>query len=175
MTDSLIAGVTDTKIKAALKKSKNFTPSTIGNVVIADTENDVYVVSNTGNIEEFKSSVSKENRRLFLDTLKNYSPDLTGTLHPKQNDVKSHHAQWLSGIAAGAWFEIHDLKHEMEFRFRRISPHGTIDCDGIYCVDSNQFDISFDYEFVHYSNCQFFHIKQNNSLYRFEFLKHYND
>lgn len=175
VTDSLIASVTNSEIKSALIKSKNFTPSTIGNVVIADTENDVYVVSETGEIREFKSSVSKENRRLFLDTLKGYNPSLTGTLEPKHNNSKSQHAQWLSGIAAGAWFEIHDINKQTEFRFRRISPHGHIDCDGIYSVDSECFDISADYKFIHYSNCQFFHIIQNNKTYRFEFQENFSD
>lgn len=173
VTDSLIASVTNSKIKSALMKSKSFTPSTIGNVVIADTENDVYVVSDKGDIREFKSSVSKENRRLFLDVLKDYKPSLIGTLEPKHNDIKSEHAQWLSGIAAGAWFEIHDLNHHTEFRFRRISPYGNIDCDGIYKVDSEQFKMSIDYKFIHYSNCKFFHIKQNDKVYKFEFLKNY--
>ena len=175
VTDSLMASVTDSKIKSALLKSKYFTPSTIGNVVIADTENDVYVVSETGEIREFKSSVSKENRRLFLDDLKGYNPSLTGTLKPKHNDVKAEHAQWLGGIAAGAWFEIYDINLQTDYRFRRISPYGHIDCDGIYRAKSNQFDISRDYEFIHYSNCQFFHIKQNNETHRFEFLKKYSD
>jgi hypothetical protein len=175
VTDSLIASVTNTSIASALIRSKSFTPSTIGNVVIADTENDVYVVSETGKISEFKSSVSKENRRLFLDVLKGYRPSLLGTLEPKHNEVKSEHAQWLGGIAAGAWFEIHDLNHKREFRFRRISPHGHIDCDGIYEVNSETFNISEDYQFIHYSNCQFFHIEQHNETYKFEFQKPYKD
>lgn len=175
VTDSLIASVTKPSITSALLKSKSFTPSTIGNVVIADTENDVYVVSKTGKISEFKSSINKENRRLFLDVLKGYRPSLVGTLEPKHNEVKSQHAQWLSGIAAGAWFEIHDLNHKREFRFRRISPHGHIDCDGIYEVNSETFNISADYQFIHYSNCQSFHIEQHNEIYKFEFQKPYND
>ena len=174
VTDSLIAGLTNSRIKSALIKSKNFTPSTIGNVVIADTENDVFVVSEFGEIREFKSSVSKENRRLFLDVLKAYRPSLAGTLEPKHNDIKSEHAQWLGGIAAGAWFEIHDLKHEKEFRFRRISPYGNIDCDGIYEVNAETFNISTNYQFIHYSNCKFFHVMQNNETYRFEFQRHYS-
>jgi hypothetical protein len=112
---------------------------------------------------------------LFLDILKGYNPSLVGTLEPKHNDVKSDHAQWLSGIAAGAWFEIHNLNHQTEFRFRRISPYGHIDCDGIYKADSELFNISMDYEFIHYSNCQFFHIKQNNETYRFKFQENFED
>ncbi|WP_460217954.1 DUF6695 family protein [Psychroserpens sp. MEBiC05023] len=174
VTDSVIASVTNSSIKNKLVRSKNFTPSTIGNVVIADTENLVYVVSDTGVVSEFDSTVSKENRRLFLDRLKGYKPSLIGTLMPKENDVKADHAQWLSGIAAGAWFEIYDLSSPMEFRFRRVSPYGNVDCDGIYTVTAEGFDIQSDYQFVHYSNCKFFHIKQNDTTYRFDFQESNN-
>lgn len=171
VTDSLIASVTDSKIKSALIKSKGFTPSTIGNVVLADTENMVYLISESGEISEFTSTVAKENRRLFLDRLKGYSPSLEGTLIPKHNGIKSDHAQWLSGIAAGAWFEIHDIGSVTEFRFRRISPYGNIDCDGIYLINSETFDLSIHYKFIHYSNCKFFHIEQKNITYKFEFQR----
>ena len=109
VTDALIASVTNPDIKSKLIRSKRFTPSTIGNVVIADTENDVYVVTELGEITEFKSTVSKENRRLFLDTLVDYAPSLIGTIEPKHNDEKQEHAQWLGGIAAGGWFELYPI------------------------------------------------------------------
>ena len=173
VTDSLIAGLTDASVKRKLIKSKRFTPSTIGNVVIADTENQVYVVSEIGEVSRFGSTVSKVNRRLFLDTLKGYSPSLVGTLNPKENTIKVDHAQWLSGIAAGAWFEIYDLSGTDEYRFRRISPYGNIDCDGIYRLATQGFDIGSDYKFVHYSNCQFFHIEQKDVVFRFEFQEVY--
>ncbi len=174
VTDALIASVSDVKIRKKLIRSKWFTPSTIGNVVIADTEDFVYLVNEKGNINEFKSTVSRENRRLFLDRLKGYNPSLVGTLKPKHNEVKEEHAQWLSGIAAGAWFELHDLGHDSEFRFRRISPYGNMDCDGIYKVNDDSFDISKHYQFVHYSNCLFFNIKQEGKVYKFELIKDYH-
>lgn len=175
VTDSLIASVTNSTIKKKLQNSKWFTPSTIGNVIIADTENDVYVVSDQGEIRGFKSTVSKENRKLFLDTLKDYNPSLIGTLEPRQNAVKVEHAQWLGGIAAGAWFEVYDLTSDLEFRFRRISPYGNIDSDGVYLIDKEGFDINLDYQFVHYSNCLFFHIKQQSIEYRFNYIKNFKD
>lgn len=173
VTDALIDSVTNDKIKKELIKSKSFTPSTIGNVVIADTENFVYRVTDQGEIFEFTSTVGKENRRLFIDVLKGYNPSLVGTIKPKQNDTKKEHAQWLGGIAAGAWFEIYDLESKTEYRYRRISPYGNVDCDGVYRVDTDGFDINSEYEFVHYSNCGFFHIKQNEKTYRFEYLNAY--
>ncbi|WP_411893532.1 DUF6695 family protein [Winogradskyella sp. A2] len=171
VTDALIASVTDSKINKRLKRSKWFTPSTIGNVVIADTENQVYLLNEIGDVTMFQSTVSKENRRLFLDTLNGYKPSLVGTMLPKSNAIVLDHAQWLSGIAAGAWFEIYDLDNKKEFRFRRISPYGNIDCDAIYEIDESSFDINSAYQFVHYSNCSFFHIEQHDSIYKFEYLK----
>nr|WP_296343008.1 DUF6695 family protein [Winogradskyella sp.] len=72
-------------------KSKWFTPSTIGNVVIADTEDFVYRVTDIGIIHEFISSVGRGNRRLFLDVLKGYGTSLHGTIEPKHNNQKNNH------------------------------------------------------------------------------------
>lgn len=93
---------------------------------------------------------------------------------PRTNAVLMDHAQWLSGIVAGAWFELYNLDMEKEFRFRRISPYGNIDGDGIYEVDESSFDINSAYQFVHYSNCACFHIEQHKRLYKFEFVKYFN-
>ncbi|RNC84071.1 MAG: hypothetical protein ED556_11445 [Winogradskyella sp.] len=175
VTDTLIASTTDDDLKQALIKSKWFTPSTIGNVVNADTENFVYKVSDKGEISEFTSSVSSENRRLFLDVLKGYKPSLVGTLVPKENNIKANHAQWLGGIAAGAWFEIYSLEIENKYRFRRISPYGNIDCDGVYEVNDINFDINLKYQFVHYSNCKFFHIEQHKKTFRFNYLENFEN
>ena len=173
VTDALIAGATDSIIKKKLLKSKWFTPSTIGNVVIADTEGKVYLVSEEGEISQFKSSVKKENRRLFLDKLSDHEPNFEGTLYPKHNDVKNENAQWLSGIAAGAWFELYDLKNENRYRFRRISPSGNIDVDGIYDISEKGFEMDIEHEFIQYSNCSFFHVKQNDKTFRFDFIRKY--
>ncbi|NRB60065.1 MAG: hypothetical protein HRU50_09050 [Winogradskyella sp.] len=174
VTDTLISSVTNDKIRNRLIRSKWFTPSTIGNVIISDTEDYIYLVSDKGEIKEFTSTVSKENRRLFLDRLQGYNPSLTGTLKPKHNEVKEEHAQWLSGIAAGAWFELYDLDNVLEYRFRRVSPYGHVDCDGVYNLNDKGFDIKADYQFAHYSNCLFFHIKQNDNLFRFEYIRDFN-
>ena len=174
VTDTLIASVTDEKLKQRLEASKWFTPSTIGNVSIADTENFIYRVTDKGVIHEFKGSVGKENRRLFLDTLRDYAPTLVGTILPKENTIKSSHAQWLSGIAAGAWFELYDLDIKSEYRFRRISPYGHVDCDGIYKTNSEGFDINQPYEFIHYSNCGFFNVEQSGKTHHFKYLKDFS-
>lgn len=174
VTDTLIQSVTCKNVKSKLIKSKWFTPSTISNVVVSDTENQVYVVSQLGEFSKFNSTIRKENRRMFLDVLKGYKPSLIGTLEPKHNDVIKSHAQWLNGIGTGAWFEIYGLDTTQLFRYRRISPYGNVDCDGVYRLTSEGFDINSSYTFVHYSNCKFFHIEQHGKTFRFEFQKNYD-
>ena len=171
VTDALLASVTDESIAKQLSKSKWFTPSTIGNVLIANTQRQVYEVSETGDINYFKSSKFKENKRYFLDKLKHYEPNFIGTLEPKVNEMHHKAAQWIPGIGAGAWFELHDLGHDEEFRFKRISPHGNIDVDGIYKLSEKGFKIDEPYKFIPYSNCSFFHISQDGNVFRFDFLK----
>lgn len=168
VTDTLIASVTDLKIKKRLKKSKWFTPSTVGNVLLADTENDVFEVSETGKISKFTGSQKSENIRCFLDRLKDHKVNLVGTQHPKPVDGLHKKAQWLSGIAAGAWFELHETENELKYRFRRISPYGNIDCDAVFKVEDEAFDYSLDYQFIHYSNCKFFNVEQKGRVFRFE-------
>ncbi len=168
VTDSLIASVTNKAIKNALIKSKWFTPSTVGNVLLADTENYVYEVSEEGMISEFTGSQKSENVRYFLDRLPDHKVNLIGTLESKHNEVKAEHAQWLSGIAAGAWFELYNTENTAEYRFRRISPYGNVDCDAIFTVEDVSFNYNLPYEFVPYSNCKFFHIKQEAKVFRFE-------
>ncbi|RED50100.1 DUF6695 family protein [Seonamhaeicola aphaedonensis] len=167
VTDSLIAGVTDSVIKKRLLKSKWFTPSTVGNVMLADTENHVYEVSETGIISDFKGSQTSENLRCFLDKLKDHQVDLVGTLKPKHHDEVHENGQWLSGIAAGAWFELYQTEKALEYRFRRLSPYGHIDIDALFKVEDNRFSYRENFEFVHYSNCKFFHVRQHGCVYRF--------
>lgn len=173
VTDTLIASTTNSQIKKSLINSKRLTPSTVGNVVIANTQSDVFQVSEKGEIAIFKSKVKTLNRQLFLDRLQSHQPNFIGTKTPKTNDAHYPHAQWLSGIAAGAWFELHYLNHEEEFRFRRVSPHGNVDVDGVYKIDAGGFDYEKPYAFIHYSNCHFFHIEQSEMVFRFEFLRLY--
>lgn len=173
VTDTLIASVVNTNINKRLMRSKIFTPSTVGNVVIADTENRIYTISEAGVITTFNSTVSKENRRCFLDVLQGYRPSVVGMLIPKHNTVKRDHAQWLGGIAAGAWFELYITERQTEFRYKRISPDGNIDCDGLYQITSEGFDYTLKYTFEYYSNCKFFYIKQNEILFRFEYLRNF--
>ncbi|MCB4809551.1 hypothetical protein LG651_14945 [Tamlana sp. 62-3] len=167
VTESLIASVTDGNVKKALQKSLWFTPSTVGNVLLGNTESAVYEVTETGEISIFKGSQKSENLRCFLDKLKEHNVNLVGTLKPKPVKGVHENAQWLSGIAAGAWFELHKTDKLNVYRFRRISPYGNIDVDDFYEVENTKFNFDLDYVFVHYSNCKFFNVKQNGKVYKF--------
>ncbi len=167
VTDTLIASVTDVYIKKKLQQSKWFTPSTVGNVLLADTESEVFEVSETGVIAEFKGSQKSENIKCFLDRLKNHKPNLVGTLTPKPVSGLHKNAQWLSGIAAGAWFELHSTEKNLIYRFRRISPYGNIDIHDTFLVEDSTFNYHEPYTFVHYSNCKFFHVEQCGKVFRF--------
>ena len=168
VTDALIASVTDSKIKKNLENSKWFTPSTVGNVLLSDTENHSYEVSEAGVISKFKGSQKSENIRCFLDKLKDHEVNLVGTQKPKPVEGLHEKAQWLSGIAAGAWFELHKTGHDVEYHFKRISPYGNIDVYEKFVVDDDSFDYDLEFEFIHYSNCKFFHVKQKETIYRFD-------
>ncbi len=169
VTSVLIDAVTDKNMKKRLVKSTRFTPSTIGNVILSDTEDFIYEVSEDGKISRFDSSVRKTNIKCFLDRLKDHEANFEGALEPKHNSIKAHHAQWLPGVGVGAWFELHDLGTNDRYRFRRISPYGDIDIDAEYTIDDLSFDINGSYTFMHNSNCEFFHVEQNGSEYKFEF------
>ncbi len=170
VTDTLITSVTNAKIKKALIHSKWFTPSTVGNVLFADTENNPYEVLATGEVFKFKGSQKSENLRCFLDRLKDHNANLVGTLKEKPVAGLDKKAQWLSGIGSGAWFELHDLGSKIEYRFRRISAYGTVDCDAVFKINKTTFNYNSDFEFLHNSNCKFLNIKQGNAVFSFKRL-----
>ena len=167
VTDTLIASVTNLKVKKALEKSKWFTPSTIGSVLISNTGPYPFEVSVNGKISKFTGTQQSENLKCFLDRLKDYVPSLEGKLTPKKVQGLHENAQWLSGIAAGAWYEIFKTESSNHYRYKRTSPHGNIDCDAIYITEDSSFNYEKDYQIVHYSNCLFFHVKQNEKVIRF--------
>lgn len=168
VTDTLIHSVTDIKIKKKLEISNWFTPSTVGNVLLANTEAHAFEVSETGNISKYTGSKTSENRRCFLDKLNHHQPNFIGTLQPKPVDGLYENAQWLSGLGAGAWFELYETSKNLQYRYRRISAHGNIDVDAEFVVDNAAFDYHKPFEFVHYSNCKFFHVEQDGVVFRFE-------
>ncbi|RLD29773.1 MAG: hypothetical protein DRI75_01960 [Bacteroidetes bacterium] len=168
VTTTIIASVTNESIKKKLIKSTRFTPSTVGNVVIANTGNYIYEVSDKGEISKFTSSVKKENIRCFLDRLKDYEPSLIGNQLPKSVDGVHKKAQWLGGVGAGAWFELHKTEKKAEFNYRNIAPSGHVNVQDVFVVNDSAFNYQEGFNFVHYSNCKFFHVEQNDMVFRFD-------
>ena len=173
VTDTLIESITNPKIKNRLKKSTWFTPSTIGNVVLASTTKHVYEVVGE-HVNVFNSTSRKITIRSFLDRLKDHKPTLIGATEPKHTHNISENAQWLSGVGAGAWFEIEELPAITYcYRIRRISSYGNVDVDGIFKVNHPAFDLQQPYEFIYDSNCSYCNILQNDIVYYFSFQEDY--
>ena len=168
ITTTLIASVTNKNTVKRLIKSTRFTPSTVANVVIANTEEIIYEVSEKGDISEFKSSVRKENLRCFLDRLKTYKPTLIGNQHPKELEGVHENAQWLGGVGSGAWFELHKTDNNTEYNYRRIAPCGNVNVNDVFVVNDSAFNYSIAFNFEQNSNCKFFHVKQNDKVFKFE-------
>ncbi|MCH2194533.1 DUF6695 family protein, partial [Kordia sp.] len=173
VTDTLIASVTNPKIKKRLKKSKRFTPSTVSNVVLASTTKNSYEVLGD-NVQVFNSTSRKETVRCFLDRLKEHQPNLEGNIEPKKLSILSEDAQWLSGVGSGVWFEISVLPTQpFCYRIRRISPYGNVDVDGVFKVNDPRFDVDKPYQFVYDSNCSHCSILQDETVYYFTFQYDY--
>ena len=82
----------------------------------------------------------------------------------KPNNIPNK-AQWLAGVGAGSWFVIEiDLK---KYRIKRFSPEGILECDRLFIVDKDDFDINIEYQFTYLSHCKECTIIQNNKNYRF--------
>jgi hypothetical protein len=103
-----------------------------------------------------------------LDKLGSFNPNLIGNLKPKPVSEACRNAQWLEGIGAGAWFEIHKTSETHIYKYKRISPHGNIDVEALFLMEDSNFNYDKPYEFIHFSNCKFFHIKQGETIFRFD-------
>jgi len=175
VTNVIIASTEDLELKNKLKKSKRFTPSTMESVVFSASDDEVYKISETGKISKFDSNLKTFIAKMFLDKLENYKPSNAGRIEPMPNSTKKNHAQWLGGVGAGAWFELYYLNEPELYRLRRISPEGRVDCDSKYKISSKSFDIKRPYQFVHYSNCKFFNVMQDDRCYKFKYLSNYQE
>jgi len=174
VTTTLIASVTIERIKNKLISSQNFTPSTVGNVVLADTCNQVYEVRD-GEISKFESTQFKENKKYFFDRLPEHEVNLIGTLSPKLVDGLHKNAQWLSGIAAGAWYEftLESQLNDNEFRLKRISPNGNIDIDAVFTT-KNGFTLEKEFKIIHNSNCFYCTVEQGGKIMQLGYLRDFN-
>ena len=77
----------------------------------------------------------------------------------------SENAQLLTGIGASSWFEI--STEGDNFRIKRFSEEGELECSRIFSTNSNDFDINKKYEFTYISNCKQCKIIQDNKTFTF--------
>ena len=77
----------------------------------------------------------------------------------------SKNAQLLTGRGASSWFEI--SKEGDNFRIKRYSEEGELECSRIFSTNSNEFDINKKYEFTYISNCKQCKIIQDNKTFTF--------
>ena len=170
VTDALIAGVTDARIRYRLKRSQWFTPSTVGNVVIANTGEEVFEADCNG-VRVFTATVFSINKKYLFDRLKDYKHSFIGNIRPKRIHGMHGNAQWLGGIAAGAWYEItsHEQLNAGEFRLRRFAPNGRLDIDAVF-NNKDGFTSREQFKVIHYSNCLYCRVLQHDE----EYILNYN-
>jgi hypothetical protein len=94
--------------------------------------------------------------------------DLTGRIiPPKKKGETPEKAQWLSGEGGGAWFYI--VKKEKNYRIKRYTPEGIMDCDRIFkLTNSKAFDENEAFEIHHISHGAIVRAMQKGVLFVFE-------
>lgn len=167
VTDTLIASLTNKKIKLLLKKSNLFTPSPIGNVIIATSTNKIYQIENQ-KINLYKNrSIVKEYKESFFKKFNN-QPDLIGTEKPNKAIFYLEKGTWIGGIGSGAWFNIEEKVDSKNYIISRYSAIGVKDFEGKFIINTNSFKINEEYKFVYPTNCEEMFIIQNNKKFVFK-------
>ncbi len=166
VTDTILASTNNKKIISALKKNKQFTPSTVGNVEKAASEV-VYQVHD-GDIRTYNSSALKEN-------LTNYFHKKPKTVVPAAGQTAGKvpkNAHYLEGIGSGAFFTLHDEHTSLgAYRIKRYAEDGVKDFEGVFKVSDFSFDSSLPFQFVYDSNCNYCHVEQLKKIFRFDLVK----
>ena len=80
---------------------------------------------------------------------------------PKNISTKYNYLE----VWAGSWFEIN--KEGENFRIKRYSEEGVLECSRVFSTKSNNFDINKKYEFTYISNCKQCKIIQDNKTFTF--------
>lgn len=101
---------------------------------------------------------------------------LEGTLlAPKRHESVPKEAKWLSGQGEGTWFCItkEEGLSEKQFRVRRISPQGNLDCDRVFELEENSsnFNINIAWDINHVSHCAQVRTLQNDIVYVMNFVR----
>ena len=86
--------------------------------------------------------------------------------------------KWLGGEGYGVWFLLTkpESLNNKEYRIRRFSHTGSLDCDRVYMLKSEQeFLINEEFEFAYISHCQKTTVSQNGNTFVFEYIKIYEN
>jgi len=93
---------------------------------------------------------------------------------PKYPDSLPAGCKWLGGEGYGVWFLMTQPEHfpKNEYRIRRYSHTGNLDCDRIFELNSDKiFFINKEFEFGYVSHCQKCTIVQNDNFFIFNFSR----
>lgn len=82
---------------------------------------------------------------------------------PKNIELSS---QLLTGVGASSWFYI--SKEKANYRIKRYSEKGKLECSRIFFIDDTSFDINKDFAFTYVSHCKECTIIQNEKRYVFK-------
>lgn len=170
VTDTLIASLTNKKIKLQLKTSNWVTPSPIGNVIKATSNKTIYDVYQQ-EIKPYKNrSILKEYKDSFLNKF-DIEPNLIGTEKPNKAIFELENGTWLGGIGSGAWFHIEKQIDDKIYLIARYNSNGIKDFEGQFTINNNSFSTDKRYKFIHPTNCKEMFVTQKNEIFIFK-VKH---
>ncbi|APZ46722.1 hypothetical protein BW723_10700 [Polaribacter reichenbachii] len=170
VTDTLIASLTNKKIKLQLKTSNLVTPSPIGNVIKATSTKTIYNVYQQ-EIKLYKNrSILKEYKDSFLNKF-DIEPNLIGTEKPNKAIFELENGTWLGGIGSGAWFHIEKQIDNKNYLIARYNSTGIKDFEGEFTINNDSFSTDGKCEFLHPTNCQEMFVIQNGEAFIFTIKK----
>ena len=164
VTDTIIASSSNKKIGEQLKRSNLLTPSPIGNVIKASTNNVIHSIYKQ-RIEDYKNrSILKEYKTSFFNKF-DIEPNLIGTELPNKTIFELKNGTWLGGIGSGAWFIIEAQINTETYSISRFDSKGTKDFYADFSIDKKCFNYLEEHQFIYPTNCKEAIIMQNNKLY----------
>ncbi|TXD46522.1 DUF6695 family protein [Polaribacter sp. IC073] len=167
VTDAIIASSTNKKIGIQLKKSNLLTPSPIGNVIKANTNNTVYNVFKQEITNYTNRSIVREYKASFFNRFEG-EPNLKGTEQPNLDVFRLKDGTWLGGIGSGAWFKIEEKINSKTYKISRHNSDGEKDFEGLFLIDKPHFNSLETHHFTHPTNCKEAFLLQNKEKFAFK-------
>jgi hypothetical protein len=164
VTDTIIASSENKKIGKQLKKSKLLTPSPIGNVIKANTNNAIYEIYKQEITNYQNRSIVKEYKAFFVNKFEG-TLNIKGTEIPDLDLFELKNATWLGGIGSGAWFKIENKVNAETYKISRHTPEGKKDFEGLFSLKTPGFDFLEEYHFIHPTSCKEIYIEQKTKTF----------